>query len=198
MTTQPDRQLLLSQIDKSGTPLWDVTPVFASAEHFRLLTTGIAHRFATDQIDAVIALDALGFPLGGSVAHALSTGLILVRKGGKLNLPDDRKTSISFKDYAEKRKDLETLEVRTDLITPGMRVLIVDEWVGTGAQMHHVARMVEGLGAVVAGMACLYCFPDFELPLELAGRYKFWSANCLKCKYFVCRCERNQVVGAAE
>ncbi|KAJ3128496.1 hypothetical protein HK100_009143 [Physocladia obscura] len=180
---------MVSAIDKTGAPLWDVCPVFASKTHFHLLTTQIAEHYNDKNIDAVLALDALGLPLGGAVATALQTGLILVRKGGKLNLPANRKTFLSFKDYPEKEKDLETLEVRSELIARGSRILVVDEWMGTGAQMNAAAKIVEGLGGVVAGMACLYCFPDAELNMQLKEKYDLWSANCLKCTYFECRCK---------
>ncbi|KAJ3320698.1 hypothetical protein HDV06_005106 [Boothiomyces sp. JEL0866] len=182
------KQEILGAIDKTGKPLWDVTPVFAS-EKFKLLTDCIKQAFEHESIDYVVALDALGFPLGGSVAYSLAKGLVLVRKGGKLNLPHEKKLSVSFKDYPEKEKDLETLEVRSDLIVAGKKYLIVDEWIGTGAQIKNTIDMIEGKGGIVGGIACLYCYPDFDLPIDLYKKYKLWSANCLECKYFICRCE---------
>jgi len=101
-------------------------------------------------IDAVVAIDALGFILGTAIAERLGVGLVPVRKEGKLPVPTER---VEFVDYSGQRK---ALEMRPDALKPGMSVLIVDEWVETGAQVKAAIALVERLGAHVRGIATIW------------------------------------------
>ena len=136
--------------------------------------------------DFIVALDALGFVLGGAVANAEGKGLVTVRKGNKLPLEDDRKASVTFEDHDGEK----TMEVRKDLVKVNSRILLIDEWIGTGAQIKHVTEMLEGqLGASVVGIAVAYCFPDHSGAMEIARTRNLFAANCLVCAYFLCQCE---------
>jgi adenine phosphoribosyltransferase len=101
------------------------------------------------EVDAVAAIDALGFVLGTAVALELGVGVVAVRKGGKLPVSALRE---EFVDYSGEAK---ALELRPDLLKQGQRVLIVDEWVETGTQVRAAAALIERAGSVVAGFATI-------------------------------------------
>ena len=140
----------LAKIDTDTTgKRWDVTPLFADRASFTALVEDLARPFRDEKIDVVVAIDALGFILGTAVANALAVGLVPARKSGKL--PVDS-VAVEFIDYSGTRK---ALEMRTDALGPGMRVLLVDEWIETGAQAAAAIDLVERLGARIVGIATI-------------------------------------------
>ena len=100
----------------------------------------------------VAGLDAFGFILGAPIALKLKKSFVPIRKGGKL--PGIKGTIIrtSFIDYSKKRK---SLEISTNAIKKGDKVLIVDEWIETGTQMKAAIRLIEKLGGTVIGISVL-------------------------------------------
>jgi adenine phosphoribosyltransferase len=130
-------------------PRYDVTPLFSDYEAFTALVEDIARPFADAACDYVAGIDALGFILGAAVALRLEKGFVPIRKGGKLPVAVQR---VAFVDYSGETK---SLEMRHDALPPGQKVLLVDEWVETGAQMRAAARLIEQLGCVVIGVAAI-------------------------------------------
>jgi len=130
-------------------PRCDVTPLFADPRAFAALVTDLCSPFQSTAIDYVAGIDALGFILGTAMALHLNKGFIPIRKGGKL--PVDV-TAVEFVDYSGQPK---TLELRQGSIQSGDRVLLVDEWIETGAQVGAAVDLIEGAGAVVAGIAAI-------------------------------------------
>lgn len=145
-------------------PRCDVTPLFAAPGALRMLAEDLAAPFITANIAAVAAVDALGFIVGTAVACQLGVGVLALRKGGKL--PAEA-ASEAFVDYSGQQK---SLEVRPFLVTPGMRLLIVDEWIETGAQVSAAARLIERLGGVVAGIATINIDENQQVK-DLCARY---------------------------
>ena len=127
----------------------DVTPLFADPEAFAQMLDDLLGRIGDIEFDLVVAIDALGFILGTGIALRVGKGLVVARKGGKLPLACE---VVTFVDYTRQTK---RLEMRPDALRPGERVLIVDEWVETGAQVRAVIGLVEHLGGIVAGVASL-------------------------------------------
>jgi len=130
-------------------PRCDVTPLFADREAFSQLADDLAEPFLRSDIGAVVAIDALGFILGTAIAERLGVGLVPARKGGNLPVKTIPET---FVDYTGEEK---ALELRTDALKPGVAVLIVDEWIETGAQVSAAIALVERAGACVAGVAAI-------------------------------------------
>jgi adenine phosphoribosyltransferase len=130
-------------------PRCDVTPLFGDYAAFAALVDDLAARFSDTAFDAVAGIDALGFILGTALAGRFEKGFIPLRKGGKLPVAVDQ---AEFVDYTGQ---LKTLELRRGAIPPGVRVLLVDEWIETGAQVKAAIRLVEGQGGVVAGIATI-------------------------------------------
>lgn len=145
-------------------PRYDVTPLFANAAAFRALAEDLARPFAAAGVDAVAGIDALGFILGTAVAWRLGTGLVAIRKAGKLPVPVLRQ---DFVDYTGQAK---ALELRPDVIRAGGRYLIVDEWIETGAQVEAAAALLERAGGQVAGLAAIN-MDDSPRAAALRARY---------------------------
>jgi adenine phosphoribosyltransferase len=127
----------------------DVTPLFADAAAFSELITDLAAPFAPAKIDLVAGIDALGFILAAAIAVHFGKGLVPIRKGGKLPVQVDRQ---EFMDYTGESK---SLELRSGSLQPGTRVLLVDEWIETGAQIMSAIKLIERQGGIVVGIAAI-------------------------------------------
>jgi len=128
---------------------YDITPLFANAKQFADLVIDLAEPFKNSKIDYVICIDALGFILGSFIASYLGVGVIPVRKSGKL--PVDTH-GVDFVDYS---KEAKRLEIRKDVLPKNSNVLIVDEWIETGAQIKATIKLVEMQKANVIGIASI-------------------------------------------
>ncbi|XP_056139282.1 adenine phosphoribosyltransferase [Lampris incognitus] len=151
--------------------------------------------FQNDNIDLVAGMDAMGFILGASVATALKKGFLAIRKAGHLCIETQ---SQQYSDYSGREK---TMEVRLDVLKPGLSVLIVDQWIETGGTMKAAIKLVEQFGATVVGVAavaienteggkwikenykCSHCIPE-ELQKQIDRQYldSFKAFNSSTCK----------------
>ena len=134
----------------------DITPVLADGAAFADAVAWLAAPFE-GRTDTVAAIEARGFILGSPVAYALGTGLVPVRKLGKL--PAATMAEAYMLEYGEA-----TLEMHLDAVKPGDRVLIVDDVIATGGTLVATASVLRRAGADVVGVAAL-----LEL-LALGGR----------------------------
>lgn len=128
---------------------YDVTPLFADHDAFSSLTDDLLGQFADIEFNCVVAIDAIGFVLGTAMAFRAEKGLVPLRKGGKLPVPT---IATHFVDYTNQEK---SLELRADAITPGTKVLLVDEWIETGAQIQAAIELIERQGGIVVGIASI-------------------------------------------
>ncbi|HBX68444.1 MAG TPA: adenine phosphoribosyltransferase [Chloroflexi bacterium] len=140
--------LKLIDTNTSG-PRCDVTPLFTDSEAFLKLVADLSAPFSSLEFEYVAGIDALGFILGTALALYLQKRFIPIRKGGKLPVPV---VSRQFSDYTG---ELKTLELRTDLLKPGDRILLVDEWIETGTQAKAAVELLEELQATVIGIATI-------------------------------------------
>ncbi len=124
----------------------DITPLLGDGAALRTAVDALARAYS--DIDAVVGIESRGFILGAPVAYALGVGLVLVRKLGRLPRATERS------DYALEY-GVNTVEIHTDALLPGERVLIIDDVLATGGTAAATAELVERLGAVVAGIAVL-------------------------------------------
>ncbi len=136
----------------------DLTPVFADGPAFRRMVEGLAAPSSSDPrvaavtadgrhpFDIVVGVEARGFLLAAAVALDTGLGVVPVRKAGKL--PRERIAA----DYALEYGTA-TLELHADSITPGARVLVVDDVLATGGTLEATIALVERLGGVVAAVS---------------------------------------------
>lgn len=126
----------------------DITPLLADAEGLADVVEAFTRLALADGVDVVAGMEARGFLLGAPVAHALGLGFLPLRKAGKLPPPTH---SVSY--------DLEygsaAIELRSGTLTPGARVLIIDDVLATGGTAAAAAELVEQCGGVVSGLAFL-------------------------------------------
>jgi adenine phosphoribosyltransferase len=129
-----------------GITFRDITPLVKDARVFGATIDSLVEPFVGAGIDRVLGVEARGFIFAAPVAHSLGAGFVPVRKPGKLPW------QIEQEEYAlEYGTDL--LEVHTDAIHPGERVLIVDDVLATGGTASATARLAERLGGQVHGLA---------------------------------------------
>ena len=104
---------------QKGILFHDITPVLQSAEYFRLLVDLLVYRYMGQKIDVVAGLDARGFIIGAALAYQLNVGFVPIRKKGNCRL-------IRFLKVMLWNMAKQTVEIHTDAIKPGARVLLVD------------------------------------------------------------------------
>lgn len=131
---------------KPGIGFKDVTTLLKDRRAFKACVDELARRLKGTKIDAIAVIESRGFPFGAALAYKLGTGVILVRKPGKLPARTVRQ---SYElEYGE-----DALEMHRDAVTPGQRVLIVDDLLATGGTALAVAKLVEQLKGRVAALA---------------------------------------------
>jgi adenine phosphoribosyltransferase len=133
---------------KPGVTFKDITPLLADKKAFTYTIDSIAHLFDRDEIDKVLGIEARGFMLAAPLAYRFTAGLIPVRKKGKL--PGKVETESYALEYGD-----DHLEVHMDAITPGERILIVDDVLATGGTARATAELTERCGGKVSGIATL-------------------------------------------
>jgi adenine phosphoribosyltransferase len=138
---------------KKGIIFRDITTVIQDPDGFRASVDGLIDLLDGLDFDLVVGSESRGFIFGASVAYALDKGFILVRKKGKLP-----RETIS-EDY-ELEYGHATVEIHSDSIKKGQRVVIVDDLIATGGTTKAAVDLVERLGGVVVKI----CFV-----IELAG-----------------------------
>lgn len=136
-----------------GVQFRDITPLLQDPKAFRLLVDAFVLRYMDAGIDVVAGVDARGFILGSVVAHQLNRGFIPVRKKGKLPF-----TTVS-EEY-ELEYGNATVELHTDAVKAGDRVLLIDDLIATGGTMMAAARLLQRLGAVVVEAAAIVDLPE--------------------------------------
>lgn len=148
---------------------YDVTPIFTDPAAFAALVDDLIELSEDLAFDAVAGIDALGFILATALSVHLKMPMVPIRKGGKLPVEVD---SESFVDYSGEQK---SLEIRRDAFAHTRRVLLVDEWVETGAQIEAAIALIEHQGAAVAGVLAIN-MDENERVRALRQRYTLRAA----------------------
>jgi len=144
---------------KTGILFRDITTLLKDRKAFRLAVDTLVDKYKSKKIDAVVAVEARGFILGGAIAHKLNAGFIPVRKKGKLPA---KTNSVTYAlEYGT-----DTLEMHHDALKSRDRILIVDDLLATGGTVRAVTELAKQQKAKIIGIAFL-----IELT-ELKGRDK--------------------------
>src|SRR3954468_784557 len=148
---------------KPGILFRDITPLMASPQAFSTAVEGLAAYGREVDAELVIGAEARGFLLGPAVANELDCGFVLARKPGKL--PYETVTAEYELEYG-----IDRLELHTDAIAPGTRVLVHDDLLATGGTAQALCSLVEQLGGTVAGCGFLIELSDLRGRERVAPR----------------------------
>jgi len=133
---------------KKGILFYDITTLFSDARAFRRSMDMLVHRYIDRKPDLFVGVEARGFIIAAALAYALGTGVIVIRKPGKL----PHKTH-------KKSYDLEygsnEIEIHQDAIEKDQRVVLVDDLLATGGTMEASAHLVEQTGGKIQEIAFL-------------------------------------------
>ncbi|WP_414013283.1 adenine phosphoribosyltransferase [Limnohabitans sp.] len=138
-----------------GVQFRDITPLLQDPRVFRVLIDAFVHRYMAPDLrpDVVAGLDARGFILGSVVAYELGLGFVPIRKKGKLPFTTVEETY-------ELEYGSATVELHTDAVKPGQRVLLMDDLIATGGTMMAGKKLLEKLGASVIEGAAIVDLPE--------------------------------------
>jgi adenine phosphoribosyltransferase len=143
-----------------GIQFKDITTLCKAHEPFKEACDKLANHYKDKGIQKVAAIEARGFIFGGVIAYLIGAGFVLIRKEGKLPTTTFKKSLV-----LEYGKD--TIEMHTDGIEKGEKVLIFDDLLATGGTTEAAIELVEQAGGEIAGVAFI-----IELTGSLHGRDK--------------------------
>jgi adenine phosphoribosyltransferase len=147
-----------------GVMFRDITPLLANPRAFRVLIDQFVHRYFDVKPTAIAGLDARGFIIGSVLAYELNVGFVPIRKKGKLPFTTVEETY-------ELEYGSATVEMHTDAVKAGDRVVLIDDLIATGGTMMAGKKLLEKLGAeVIEGAAII------DLP-ELGGSARLRTAG---------------------
>lgn len=133
---------------KPGIMFRDITPLLAAPEAFGEAIRRLADAYRDREVDVIVAAEARGFIFAAPLALELNVGFVPIRKPGKL----------PFETHAfhyELEYGSDTLEIHTDGVSKGQRVLVVDDLLATGGTVEACCKLLEKSGATVVGTAYL-------------------------------------------
>ena len=136
-----------------GVQFRDITPLLSTPRVFRVLIDEFVHRYFDVKPDAIAGLDARGFIIGSVVAYELNIGFVPIRKKGKLPFT-------TVQESYELEYGSATVEMHTDAVKPGDRVVLIDDLIATGGTMMAGRRLLERLGATVVEGAAIVDLPE--------------------------------------
>ncbi|MHA6794899.1 adenine phosphoribosyltransferase [Pseudonocardia bannensis] len=131
---------------EAGVMFRDITPVLADAEAFTTVSTELAA--LVGEADLIVGVEARGFLLGAAVALVAGTGVVPVRKAGKL-------PAVAASRSYELEYGTATLELPADTVAAGARVFVVDDVLATGGTAAAACALLTDTGAQVTGFGTL-------------------------------------------
>jgi adenine phosphoribosyltransferase len=138
----------ITDFPQPGIVFKDITPLMADREALALAVQGLAEYARPLNVDCVIAAEARGFLLGPALALELGAGFVLARKPGRL--PYETISAEYVLEYGTNQ-----LELQTDAVAPGARVLVHDDLLATGGTAAALCELVGRLGGQVVGCGFL-------------------------------------------
>ena len=149
---------------KPGILFRDITTLLGNAKAFRRSVDELVHPYAGAKVDQIAGIEARGFILGGAVAHQLSAGFVPIRKKGKL--PHETVRIAYSLEYG-----VDEMEMHKDAVTPGEKVILVDDLIAPGGTAEGAVKLLQRMGADVVAACFVIDLPD------LGGRAKIEALN---------------------
>lgn len=133
---------------KKGIVFRDITTLLKDKDAFKAAIDRMAEYCKKKNPDLIVSSEARGFIFGAAIAYKLGIGFVPVRKPGKL--PHNTINHGYEKEYGQ-----DVLEIHTDAIVRGQKVVIVDDLLATGGTINATAELVKKLGGEIAGICFL-------------------------------------------
>jgi adenine phosphoribosyltransferase len=131
---------------KPGIQFYDVSTLLANADAWQVSMGRLANAVRAQQPDLVVGIESRGFLVAAPLALKLGCGFIMVRKRGKLPGP-------TIRHEYDLEYGTDVIEIQKDAITPGQRVVVLDDLLATGGTMAASIKLLREVGAVVTGAA---------------------------------------------
>lgn len=147
---------------KEGILFRDITPALLEPNAFSMICNLLIERYEGREFDKIAAIESRGFIFASVLAYKLGKGLVPLRKPGKL--PWKTISETYALEYGEA-----TLEMHTDAVNSGERVLIVDDLLATGGTAAATARLIERQGGIVEEIAFVIELSELEGRNKLKG-----------------------------
>ena len=163
--TEPELRALIRDIPDfpaHGILFKDITPLLLDHVAVRSAVRALADWARPREVDFVVAAEARGFILGAALALELDAGFVPARKPGKL--PSETVSAEYILEYG-----VDALEMHSDALAHGARVLLHDDLLATGGTAQALAQLIEGTGAKIAGCAFLVELAFLNGRQRLAG-----------------------------
>ncbi len=146
----------------------DITTLLQDPQGLRMVVDGLKAEYKHQKIDKIAGIEARGFIIGAALAYELGVGFVPIRKAGKL-------PAETISQSYELEYGTDQLEVHTDAIEEGERILLVDDLIATGGTAEASIALIQKLGGVVMGCAFVIDLPDLGgmKQLEAAGISSF-------------------------
>lgn len=126
----------------------DITTLLKDPAALDTTVRRLADPYRNEDVSVVAGIESRGFILGGAVARDLGAGFVPIRKSGKL--PSQTASADYVLEYGT-----DSIEIHTDAVTPGQRVLLLDDLLATGGTMEAAVSLVKGLGGQIPGISFL-------------------------------------------
>ena len=133
----------------------DISTLTRDPDAFQEAIDALIDHYSDKDIDLVVGIESRGFVFGAPIAYEMGAGFVMVRKPGKL--PAEAISASYTLEYGTN-----ILEMHTDSIQPGQRVLLVDDLIATGGSAKAAAELIEQLGGKIVGIAFLIELTDLN------------------------------------
>lgn len=131
---------------KQGIVFRDISTLLQNRRAFTLVVNTLVEYYRDIPLDAVVGIESRGFIVGAALAHRLGVGFIPVRKPGKL-------PAATIREEYSLEYGTDSIEIHSDALNKGNRVLIHDDLLATGGTVAASCRLVERLGATIVGIS---------------------------------------------
>lgn len=143
----------VSHYPKQGIMFRDITTLLKDPIGMRVTVDELARRYGNMEIDKVVGIEARGFIVGAPLAYVLGKGFVPIRKKGKLP------AETIGHDY-ELEYGTDRIEIHTDAIAQGEKVLLVDDLIATGGTAEAACTLIEKIGGQIVECCFIIDLPD--------------------------------------
>ncbi len=155
----------IADYPQKGVKFRDITTLLHNPTGLKAAIDQLVEHYKNVRIDRIAVIESRGFLLGAPLAYLMNAGLVLIRKKGKLP------AETIGEDY-DMEYGTNTIEVHTDAISPGDRILLVDDLIATGGTAEAAVRLIRKCGGEIVECAFLVDLP------ELGGNERLLKIGC--------------------